>query len=222
MHRGYTTPLVIAIMAFAVVAFLFLIDTVVNPDGTRQSTNQLVNQITNPTACTQEAKICPDGSAVGRSGPNCEFAECSSTTNTNSTTNQNTNTTTDPTAGWKTYTNTQLKYSIKYPSDWSIGLETDKQTTISGAGNGTPFTAPSVSITTSEPDQPSSCLLKEEAVTVLGESRLRQTQGCGYAGSNIATFIKKGSAYFSVSWTEDVSAAYPTYDLMLSTFTFTD
>ena len=27
-------------------------------------------------ACTMEAKICPDGSAVGRSGPNCEFAEC--------------------------------------------------------------------------------------------------------------------------------------------------
>jgi hypothetical protein len=27
-------------------------------------------------ACTAEAKICPDGSAVGRSGPNCEFAAC--------------------------------------------------------------------------------------------------------------------------------------------------
>lgn len=30
-------------------------------------------------ACTEEAKICPDGSAVGRTGPNCEFAECPST-----------------------------------------------------------------------------------------------------------------------------------------------
>lgn len=27
-------------------------------------------------ACTMEAKICPDGSAVGRTGPNCEFAIC--------------------------------------------------------------------------------------------------------------------------------------------------
>jgi hypothetical protein len=26
--------------------------------------------------CTQEAKLCPDGSAVGRTGPNCEFAAC--------------------------------------------------------------------------------------------------------------------------------------------------
>jgi len=29
-----------------------------------------------PVACTQEAKLCPDGSAVGRTGPNCEFAPC--------------------------------------------------------------------------------------------------------------------------------------------------
>lgn len=27
-------------------------------------------------SCTLEAKICPDGSSVGRSGPNCEFAAC--------------------------------------------------------------------------------------------------------------------------------------------------
>jgi hypothetical protein len=27
--------------------------------------------------CTLEAKICPDGSAVGRTGPNCEFTPCS-------------------------------------------------------------------------------------------------------------------------------------------------
>lgn len=27
-------------------------------------------------ACTMEAKLCPDGSYVGRSGPNCEFAAC--------------------------------------------------------------------------------------------------------------------------------------------------
>src|SRR3989338_9585624 len=29
-------------------------------------------------ACTQEAKICPDGTAVGRTGLNCEFAACPS------------------------------------------------------------------------------------------------------------------------------------------------
>jgi hypothetical protein len=30
----------------------------------------------NQKACTLEAKVCPDGSSVGRTGPNCEFAAC--------------------------------------------------------------------------------------------------------------------------------------------------
>lgn len=29
-----------------------------------------------PNGCTEEAKVCADGSAVGRTGPNCEFAPC--------------------------------------------------------------------------------------------------------------------------------------------------
>jgi hypothetical protein len=35
-----------------------------------------------PMACTEEAKICSDGSAVGRTGPNCEFAPCPGETGT--------------------------------------------------------------------------------------------------------------------------------------------
>lgn len=31
---------------------------------------------TEPTACTAEARQCPDGSSVGRSGPDCAFADC--------------------------------------------------------------------------------------------------------------------------------------------------
>jgi len=30
----------------------------------------------NEPVCTREAKLCPDGSSVGRIGPNCEFAPC--------------------------------------------------------------------------------------------------------------------------------------------------
>jgi hypothetical protein len=29
-----------------------------------------------PVACSMIAKLCPDGTAVGRTGPNCEFAPC--------------------------------------------------------------------------------------------------------------------------------------------------
>ena len=28
------------------------------------------------TGCTMEAKLCPDGAYVGRTGPNCEFSDC--------------------------------------------------------------------------------------------------------------------------------------------------
>lgn len=31
-----------------------------------------------PGVCTMEARMCPDGSAVGRVGPNCEFEPCPS------------------------------------------------------------------------------------------------------------------------------------------------
>jgi hypothetical protein len=34
------------------------------------------SEMSNEVACTLEAKICPDGSAVGRTGPSCEFAPC--------------------------------------------------------------------------------------------------------------------------------------------------
>jgi hypothetical protein len=32
--------------------------------------------VSSPKMCTQEAKQCPDGSFVSRTGPNCEFAPC--------------------------------------------------------------------------------------------------------------------------------------------------
>lgn len=70
-------------------------------------------QTTQPTppitkACTQEAKLCPDGSSVGRSGPNCAFAPCPSTIP--STTS----------AGLKTYTNPKYAFSLQYPSNLTV------------------------------------------------------------------------------------------------------
>lgn len=60
-------------------------------------------------ACTQEVKICPDGSSVGRTEPNCEFSTCPKTSPSP---------TPDPTANWKTYENKRLKINFKYPSTW--------------------------------------------------------------------------------------------------------
>jgi hypothetical protein len=48
--------------------------------------------------CTMEAKLCPDGSYVGRGGPRCEFAVC-------------------PTAPatWRTYHQPEQGWEVKYP-----------------------------------------------------------------------------------------------------------
>lgn len=37
---------------------------------------QLSGNVPEAVQCTLEAKLCPDGSAVGRTGPHCEFALC--------------------------------------------------------------------------------------------------------------------------------------------------
>lgn len=37
---------------------------------------QLWSNKPEPVYCTMEAKLCPDGSYVGRTGPNCEFTAC--------------------------------------------------------------------------------------------------------------------------------------------------
>jgi len=70
---------------------------------------------TNPEqACTEEAKICPDGSAVGRQGPGCEFAECPVAQAV------------DETADWKTYTNKVLGLEFDYPKEWFVREEETK------------------------------------------------------------------------------------------------
>lgn len=47
------------------------------PRQCRHEDMTFVEDITKvPRACTMEAKLCPDGTAVGRTGPNCEFAKC--------------------------------------------------------------------------------------------------------------------------------------------------
>lgn len=47
------------------------------PSGTNPATpSKPVEEGGNSVFCTMDAKMCPDGSYVGRIAPNCEFAAC--------------------------------------------------------------------------------------------------------------------------------------------------
>jgi hypothetical protein len=60
-------------------------------------------------ACTMEAKLCSDGTSVGRVAPSCDFAPCPTLSPTPVAT-------ADPTANWQTFTDDIL--SFKYPPAW--------------------------------------------------------------------------------------------------------
>ena len=65
--------LVIFILFFSAITVAFIIFAFVITMGIYPWST--LNQVANKS-CAQEAKLCPDGSAVGRTGPNCEFALC--------------------------------------------------------------------------------------------------------------------------------------------------
>ncbi|HNY36329.1 MAG TPA: hypothetical protein PLD14_03565 [Candidatus Pacearchaeota archaeon] len=72
----------------------------------------LINkQLQKQTVCTMDAKICPDGSSVGRTGPNCEFAACPEVK-------------IDETADWKTYNDEEYGFSFKYPAEYEVIKDT--------------------------------------------------------------------------------------------------
>lgn len=75
---NYKLTLIFAVLFLVLVgvagAFYFYPATPVSPTAVVPTAS------TTPTACTEEAKVCPDGSSVGRTGPKCEFAECPAAT----------------------------------------------------------------------------------------------------------------------------------------------
>jgi hypothetical protein len=76
MHTPIKTWLgVLVIIIIALTAGMFIWFQQKNLADVDQSMNNLP-VVTTHRACTEEAKLCPDGSYVSRTGPKCEFMPC--------------------------------------------------------------------------------------------------------------------------------------------------
>jgi len=89
-------------------------------------------------ACTLEAKICSDGSAVGRSGPNCEFGACPPVEINNTP------------EGWVTFTDRSLNLSFNYPvklmTEYTSSVNWPPKISVSTGSFTCPETAPTNSL----------------------------------------------------------------------------
>lgn len=94
---------------FAPILIIILIAAVALGGGYLFFANQ--NKFSKEIACTADAKICPDGTSVGRTGPNCEFAACPK---------QKGSTSSAVISGWETYQNPALGFEINYPQNWYV------------------------------------------------------------------------------------------------------
>ncbi|MDQ3008994.1 MAG: hypothetical protein M3Q81_05400, partial [bacterium] len=86
------------------------------------------------TMCTMDAMICPDGSAVDRSGPNCEFDPCP------------TEITTDT---WQSFTSPELGIAFSHPMHWTVSVQESMPPTITIGNQG-----PAVSYMAGEGPEP--------------------------------------------------------------------
>jgi hypothetical protein len=69
--KAYTI-IVLAVLVVAGIAYAYRVN----------SLKDQTEGIPPGVVCTMDAKLCPDGSYVGRQGPNCEFAQCPGTNGT--------------------------------------------------------------------------------------------------------------------------------------------
>lgn len=177
----------------------------------------------NQAVCTADAKQCPDGSYVSRVAPTCEFAACpeaNSNTAANVNAIANTNATVDATADWKTYTNTQYGYSVRYPSSWTepSPQATDAVFVDPGYNDSMAIEAPPQLEIGAAPSFENAFLVpgSRKAVTINGIAATQQM--VGGLGSYVVTYFPSGNRFIRVMYEE----GNETYSQILHTFTLTN
>jgi len=86
-----TISIAIAIIIIIIIIILIILGIIIVPK---------IAKTPEQVACTMEAKLCPDGSYVGRTGPRCEFSACPENNDTGT---------------WKTFTDEGQHVLFQYP-----------------------------------------------------------------------------------------------------------
>ena len=105
--RGFSPIIILTILLAIVITAGASYYIGVNKAGSK-STPIPAPTINKNKPCTQEAKVCPDGTSVGRVGPNCEFAPCPATETSQDSSKP----------GWKLYSNKKYGFQISYPDSY--------------------------------------------------------------------------------------------------------
>lgn len=201
------SPMLIISLGLVVVALLAAIAYVIGIKFFSGAPKQI--------ACTAEAKVCDDGTSVGRSGPNCEFDACPVVSATPEATP-------DPTAYWKTYSNQTYGYSFKFPDTESIKVtnHTGYLSTVSLINKVTNFEDLVVFISNS--DQTPKNLTNAKTTNVSGVEAIRFSMPSGQNPPQESVYFSNNKNYFSIqfNWDDKDQTAVDTFDQIMSTFKF--
>lgn len=213
------SPMLIISLGLVVVALLAAIAYVIGIKFFSGAPKQI--------ACTADAKVCDDGTSVGRSGPNCEFDACPVFSVAPEATP-------DPTADWKTYFSKDRSFSFKFPENLVTSSSNELNLVFYDSTLQNPKTTDQVlNIGVSKGDKSTykSSPLSDEQVYTDGQGRVWKTGVVGAEAINFTGVLEVGMNVYEVgiqsgSVKGDENSFVDTHRVLanqiLSTFMFTE